>query len=41
MIDNDGGVRVAGRAREIDPRAGGAKFFALAEGARLATERLD
>jgi hypothetical protein len=34
MIGNDGGVRVAGRAREIDPLVGWAKFAALAERTR-------
>lgn len=40
MIGNDCGFASQAGAREIDPRVGWAKFAALAEGARIATDRL-
>lgn len=40
MIGNDCGFASQAGAREIDPRVGWAKFAALAEGARIASQRL-
>lgn len=40
MIGNDCGFASQAGAREIDPRVGWAKFAALAEGARIASEKL-
>ncbi len=40
MIGNDCGFASQAGAREIDPKVGWAKFAALSEGARLASERL-
>jgi 5-methyltetrahydropteroyltriglutamate--homocysteine methyltransferase len=40
MIGNDCGFASQAATREIDPKVGWAKFSALAEGARIATERL-
>ena len=40
MIGNDCGFASQAGTREIDPKVGWAKFAALAEGARLASERL-
>jgi 5-methyltetrahydropteroyltriglutamate--homocysteine methyltransferase len=40
MIGNDCGFASQAGSREIDPAVGWAKFAALAEGARIATERL-
>jgi 5-methyltetrahydropteroyltriglutamate--homocysteine methyltransferase len=40
MIGNDCGFASQAGAREIDPKVGWAKFSALAEGARIASDRL-
>ena len=40
MIGNDCGFASQAATREIDPKVGWAKFAALAEGARIASERL-
>ncbi|HEY1775909.1 MAG TPA: cobalamin-independent methionine synthase II family protein [Solirubrobacteraceae bacterium] len=40
MIGNDCGFASQAGSREVDPRVGWAKFAALAEGARLASEQL-
>jgi 5-methyltetrahydropteroyltriglutamate--homocysteine methyltransferase len=40
MIGNDCGFASQAGSREIDPKVGWAKFSALAEGARIATDRL-
>jgi 5-methyltetrahydropteroyltriglutamate--homocysteine methyltransferase len=40
MIGNDCGFASQAGSREIDPKVGWAKFAALSEGARIATERL-
>jgi len=40
LIGNDCGFASQAASREIDPMVGWAKFAALAEGARIATQRL-
>ena len=40
MIGNDCGFASQAATREIDPKAGWARFSALAEGARIASKRL-
>jgi 5-methyltetrahydropteroyltriglutamate--homocysteine methyltransferase len=40
MIGNDCGFASQAATKEIDPKVGWAKFSALAEGARIATDRL-
>ena len=40
MIGNDCGFASQAATKEIDPKVGWAKFAALAEGARIASERL-
>jgi 5-methyltetrahydropteroyltriglutamate--homocysteine methyltransferase len=40
MLGNDCGFASQAATREIDPKVGWAKFSALAEGARIASQRL-